>query len=120
MVVDTRCGRTVSGITAQALRTTLEAGFGTYVATQIQTTGSSYDVILEYDPAFQWDENALAALRVPASDGTLVPLASFRAGRADIRPGHGQPDRPADGGDAVVQPAGRRLARHGDGADRPR
>ncbi|TMV81702.1 efflux RND transporter permease subunit, partial [Thioclava sp. BHET1] len=65
------------GVTAKALRTTLEAGFGTYVATQIQTTGSSYDVILEYDPSFQWDEAALNALRVPASDGMLVPLSAF-------------------------------------------
>ncbi len=65
------------GVTAQALRQTLEAGFGSYVATQIQTTGSSYDVILEYDPNFQWDENAIAALKVPTTSGTLVPMSSF-------------------------------------------
>ena len=65
------------GVTSAALRSTLEAGFGTYVPTQIQTTGSSYNVILEYDPAFQWDEMALADLKVPSTSGTLVPLSSF-------------------------------------------
>jgi HAE1 family hydrophobic/amphiphilic exporter-1 len=65
------------GVTAQALRSTLEAGFGSYVPTQIQTTGSSYDVILEYDQRFQWDDTALAALKVPSTTGTLVPLGSF-------------------------------------------
>nr|WP_210382375.1 efflux RND transporter permease subunit [Jiella sonneratiae] len=65
------------GISSQAVRTAMEAGFGTYVATQIQSTGDSYDVIVEYDPAFHWDENSLAAIRVPTSAGTLVPLASF-------------------------------------------
>ncbi|MBI1218277.1 MAG: acriflavine resistance protein B [Rhodobacteraceae bacterium] len=65
------------GVTAQSLRTTLEAGFGSYVPTQIQTTGSSYDVILEYDPNFQWDETALSQLKVPSSSGGLVPLGSI-------------------------------------------
>ena len=65
------------GITSQAIRTTLEQGFGQYVVTQIQTTGSSYDVILEFNPHFQWDENALAEIKVPSSSGTMVPLGSF-------------------------------------------
>ncbi|MDE3120422.1 MAG: efflux RND transporter permease subunit [Paracoccaceae bacterium] len=65
------------GITAKAIRTALETGFGNYVATQIQTTGSSYDVILEYTPDFQWTEGALANLKVPSLNGTLVPLSSF-------------------------------------------
>ncbi|WP_127901010.1 efflux RND transporter permease subunit [Solirhodobacter olei] len=65
------------GVTAQSLRTTLEAGFGSDVATQIQTTGSSYDVILEYNPNFQWTESSLQSLMIPTSSGKLVPLASF-------------------------------------------
>ncbi|MBB3996758.1 efflux RND transporter permease subunit [Aureimonas pseudogalii] len=65
------------GVSATALRAALEAGFGTLTATQIQSTGNSYDVILEYDERFQWDEAALEAIRVPAGGGTLVPLASF-------------------------------------------
>lgn len=65
------------GISSQALRTTLEAAFGSYVATQIQTTGNSYDVILEYDQSLGWNEQSLAAIRVASSSGALVPLSSF-------------------------------------------
>ena len=65
------------GITPQSLRTTLEAAFGSYVVTQIQTTGNSYNVILEYDQSLDWNEQALGAIRVASSSGTLVPLASF-------------------------------------------
>ncbi|GAA5543370.1 MULTISPECIES: efflux RND transporter permease subunit [Brucella/Ochrobactrum group] len=65
------------GISSQAIRSTLEAAYGTLTVSQIQTTGNSYDVILELDQNRQWDETQLGALRVPSSSGTLVPLASF-------------------------------------------
>ncbi|WP_019995886.1 efflux RND transporter permease subunit [Aureimonas ureilytica] len=65
------------GISSGNLRAALEAGFGTLTATQIQATGNSYDVILEYDPDRPWTDERLASIRVPASDGTLVPLSSF-------------------------------------------
>ncbi|MXN52776.1 MMPL family transporter [Shinella sp. AETb1-6] len=65
------------GISSQSLRTTLEAAFGSYVVTQIQTTGNSYDVILEYDQSLDWNEQALGAIRLASSLGTLVPLSSF-------------------------------------------
>ena len=65
------------GVSSAALRNTLEAAFGTLVATEIQSTGNSYDVILEYDQAKNWDETRLAAIRVPAASGALVPLSSF-------------------------------------------
>ncbi|MGN7961654.1 efflux RND transporter permease subunit [Brucella sp. 22210] len=65
------------GISSQAIRSTLEAAYGTLTVSQIQTTGNSYDVILELDQSRQWDETQLGALRVPSSSGTLVPLASF-------------------------------------------
>ncbi|UHS58573.1 efflux RND transporter permease subunit [Agrobacterium vaccinii] len=65
------------GVTSESLRKTLEAAFGSYVATQIQTTGNSYDVIIEYDQSVDWTEQSLASLRVASSSGTLVPLSSF-------------------------------------------
>ncbi|GAK69984.1 putative efflux protein [Agrobacterium rubi TR3 = NBRC 13261] len=65
------------GVTSQSLRQTLEAAFGSYQAAQIQATGNSYDVILEYDQSMQWNEQTLGALRVGSSSGALVPLASF-------------------------------------------
>ncbi|MGB3146174.1 MAG: efflux RND transporter permease subunit [Paracoccaceae bacterium] len=65
------------GISAADLRQTLDAAFGGSVATQIQTTGESYDVILEYDRRQGWDEKTLAGLRVRSAAGVDVPLASF-------------------------------------------
>ena len=65
------------GISSKALRTALEQGFGTFVATQIQSTGNSYDVILEFDPSLRWTENALASLKMPTASGSQVPLASI-------------------------------------------
>jgi HAE1 family hydrophobic/amphiphilic exporter-1 len=47
------------------------------VATQIQTTGNSYDVILELDQAHDWNDTDLLSLRIPSTTGALVPLASF-------------------------------------------
>ena len=64
------------GISSKGLRTALEQGFGTFVATQIQSTGNSYDVILEFDPQLKWTENALASLKLPTASGAQVPLAS--------------------------------------------
>ncbi|MBN9044315.1 MAG: efflux RND transporter permease subunit [Rhizobiales bacterium] len=65
------------GITADSIRTTLETAFGTYIASQIQTTGNNYDVIVELDQSLPWDETMLGSLRVPTSSGALVPLSSF-------------------------------------------
>lgn len=65
------------GISSQALRTTLEAAFGSYVVTQIQTTGNSYDVIIEYDQSLDWNEQSLSAIRIASASGTLVPLSAF-------------------------------------------
>ena len=65
------------GISTKDLRNTLEAAFGSLVVTQIQSTGNSYDVYLEYNTALNWDEGMLSEVNVPSSSGTLVPLLSF-------------------------------------------
>ncbi|MEN9895732.1 MAG: hypothetical protein RIR97_1584, partial [Pseudomonadota bacterium] len=65
------------GLSAQALRSTLQAGFGSSIATVIQTTGNSYNVILEYDRSMDWDEQSLARIRIPNASGTMVPLSAF-------------------------------------------
>ncbi|MBS0564721.1 MAG: efflux RND transporter permease subunit [Proteobacteria bacterium] len=65
------------GVSPDILRSTLQAAFGSLVATQIQTTGNSYDVIIELDPNRDWSEQTLAGLRIPSAGGTLVPLSSF-------------------------------------------
>ncbi len=65
------------GISAATLRQTLEDGFGTATVATIQSTGSSYDVILEYDPNLAWSDDVLSTIRVRSSTGVLVPLTSF-------------------------------------------
>ena len=65
------------GVSISQLRNTLGVGFGNFAATQIQSTGDSYDVIVEYDRDFTWNEQALADIRIAGTGGALVPLASF-------------------------------------------
>ncbi len=65
------------GVTSKTIRKTLEAAFGSYVATQIQTTGNSYDVIVEYDQSLEWTEQSLGAIRISSASGALVPISSF-------------------------------------------
>ncbi len=65
------------GVSAATLRQTLEDGFGTATVATIQSTGSSYDVILEYDPNLAWSDDVLSTIRVRSSTGILVPLTSF-------------------------------------------
>lgn len=65
------------GISDNQLRTTLQESFGGYAAAQIQSTGDSYDVIVEYDTNKPWDDEKLQEIRVASSSGSLVPLSAF-------------------------------------------
>ncbi|MDM9620022.1 acriflavine resistance protein B [Rhizobium sp. AC44/96] len=68
------------------LRTTLQEAFSGYAATQIQSTGESYDVIVEYDTGRPWDDQKLQDIRVASSNGTLVPLSNFATVRRNTGP----------------------------------
>jgi len=77
IVVDTEKAAAF-GITDGQLRTTLQEAFGGYTAAQIQSTGDSYDVIVEYDTSKPWDDQKLQEIRVASnSGGALVPLSNF-------------------------------------------
>ncbi|WP_137132779.1 efflux RND transporter permease subunit [Rhizobium sp. FY34] len=66
------------GITNDQLRKTLEMAFGGYTAAQIQSTGDSYDVIVEFDKDKPWSDEFLRDINVLSSKtGTLVPLSNF-------------------------------------------
>lgn len=66
------------GITNDQLRKTLEMAFSGYTAAQIQSTGDSYDVIVELDRSKPWDDEFLRDINVLSSKtGTLVPLSNF-------------------------------------------
>ncbi|WP_137135291.1 efflux RND transporter permease subunit [Rhizobium sp. FKY42] len=66
------------GITNDQLRKTLEMAFGGYAAAQIQSTGDSYDVIVEFDQSRSYDDEFLRNINVMSQQtGTLVPLSNF-------------------------------------------
>lgn len=68
----------IYGINAQTLRKTLGEGFGEQSVADIQSTGDSYSVILEYDPNLAWSNDRLSELKVRSSTtGALVPLTAF-------------------------------------------
>lgn len=58
------------------IQRTLYAAYGTQVISTIYTSTSQYDVILQVEPRYQQDINALQALYVPTRDGGLVPLSA--------------------------------------------
>ncbi|WFU09922.1 efflux RND transporter permease subunit [Rhizobium sp. CB3090] len=76
IVVDTEKAAAY-GINNNQLRTSLEEGFGGYAAAQIQSTGDSYDVIVEYDTSKPWDDQKLQEIRIASASGALVPLSNF-------------------------------------------
>jgi HAE1 family hydrophobic/amphiphilic exporter-1 len=66
------------GINAQSLRKVLGNGFGEQSVADIQSTGDSYSVILEYDPTLPWSNERLSELRFRSTTtGALVPLSAF-------------------------------------------
>ncbi|MBY3592433.1 efflux RND transporter permease subunit [Rhizobium bangladeshense] len=65
------------GIDNDTLRTTLQESFSGYTAAEIQSTGDSYDVIVEYATSKPWDDQKLSEIRVASSNGSLVPLSNF-------------------------------------------
>ncbi|MDE3812103.1 efflux RND transporter permease subunit [Sinorhizobium meliloti] len=73
------------GITAAVLRSTLYGGFGSEQISTIYTSGDSYEVIMELDPAKSWSPATLAELQVPTADNKLVSLGAFA--RVDTAPG---------------------------------
>ena len=76
IVVDTEKAAAF-GITDDQLRTTLQQSFGGNAAAQIQSTGDSYDVIVEYDTSKPWDDQKLQQIRIASANGALVPLSNF-------------------------------------------
>jgi hydrophobe/amphiphile efflux-1 (HAE1) family protein/NodT family efflux transporter outer membrane factor (OMF) lipoprotein len=65
------------GVTVQSLDDTLYDAFGQRQVANYYTQVAVYRVILEVDPRFQLDEDALKLLYVPSTTGQPVPLGSF-------------------------------------------
>jgi HAE1 family hydrophobic/amphiphilic exporter-1 len=65
------------GIPASTIRAALENGFGSTPVATIDTTGNSYDVLLEFDPDIPWSIERLGQVQLHAASGALVPIASI-------------------------------------------
>jgi multidrug efflux pump subunit AcrB len=65
------------GVSTQAIDDTLYDAFGQRKIAQFFTQLNSYWVVLEVDPSFQLDQNALDLIYVPAANGRQIPLRSL-------------------------------------------
>ena len=99
------------GILPQAIDDTLYDAFGQRQVSTIFTQLNQYHVVLEVDPHFQQDPEALKSIYVKSATGAQVPLSAFTRFEPGARAARHQPPGPVPGGHAVVQPGARRLAR---------
>jgi HAE1 family hydrophobic/amphiphilic exporter-1 len=65
------------GVSAQRVEDALYYAYGTRQVSTIYTPTNQYQVILELDPRYQRDPNALGLLYVRSNAGNLVPLAEL-------------------------------------------
>ena len=73
------------GVSTQAIDDTLYDAFGQRKIAQFFTQLNSYWVVLEVDPAFHLDANALDLIYVPATNGRQVPLGSLVTTTSTVR-----------------------------------
>jgi hydrophobe/amphiphile efflux-1 (HAE1) family protein len=73
------------GVSTQAIDDTLYDAFGQRKIAQIFTQLNSYWVVLEADPAFQLDPNALDLMYVEGANGRQVPLGSVVTSTSTVR-----------------------------------
>jgi multidrug efflux pump subunit AcrB len=72
-------------VSTQAIDDTLYDAFGQRKIAQFFSQLNSYWAVLEVDPAFQADTNALDLIYVPATNGRQVPLASLVTSTSTVR-----------------------------------
>jgi HAE1 family hydrophobic/amphiphilic exporter-1/multidrug efflux pump len=65
------------GVTSQAVDETLYDAFGQRQVTTLFTQLDQFHIVLEVDPGFQLDTEALARIYIRSSSGQLVPLSAF-------------------------------------------
>jgi hydrophobe/amphiphile efflux-1 (HAE1) family protein len=73
------------GVSTQAIDDTLYDAFGQRKIVQFFTQLNSYWVVLETDPSFQLDPNALDLIYVPAANGRQVPLGELMTSVSTVR-----------------------------------
>jgi hydrophobe/amphiphile efflux-1 (HAE1) family protein len=73
------------GVATQAIDDTLYDAFGPRKIAQFFTQQNSYWVVLEVDPRFQLDPNALDLIYVPSTTGRQVPLSALVERKRTVR-----------------------------------
>ncbi|MGH7006187.1 MAG: efflux RND transporter permease subunit, partial [Alphaproteobacteria bacterium] len=74
------------GVSAEQIQSALASAYGSQQISTIYTSNNQYQVILELEPRFRNDRNALDKLYVRASSGQLVPLGSLATVRMGVGP----------------------------------
>ncbi len=111
------------GITPAAIDNALYNAFGQRLVSTIFTQSNQYRVVLEVKPEFQ---RGLGGARTtstsrrpsPGQPPQQVPLVVDRARHRAADAARDQPSRPVPGGDDLVQPRARRVARRRGQGDR--
>ena len=76
----------ILGISVQKIESTLFYAYGTRQVSSIFTPTNQYDVIMEVEPEYQLDPEALSLLYVRSSTGALVPLSTVATLSRDVGP----------------------------------
>ena len=74
------------GITAQQIENALRSAYGAYQVSTIYGSTNEYQVILELEPQYQQDVNALLSLYITSTSGQVVPLKTFATISQDVAP----------------------------------
>ena len=99
------------GVSPQQIESALYNAYGGRQISTLYGATDQYLVLLELDPRFQRDINALRSLYVQSSTGRMVPIHAVADISMGVGPGFGEPLRAAAVGGAVLQPGARRLDR---------
>lgn len=74
------------GVSAQDIENTLTNAFGTFQISTIYTATATYDVIIEVQPEFQSQPNALPQLYVRSNQNNLIPLYTVAKPTLNVGP----------------------------------
>jgi len=81
-----RARATALGVTPAAIENTLGLAFGGHEVGTIYGASNQYEVIMELEPRYQKNINALSTLSVPGAGSTLVPLSAVASFHYDAAP----------------------------------
>jgi HAE1 family hydrophobic/amphiphilic exporter-1 len=74
------------GVTAQQIESALYDAYGSRQVSTIYTPNNQYNVVMELQPEFQRDVNALRMLYIRSQKGDLVPLSAVSTITQDVGP----------------------------------